>query len=320
MPICKRKRATCSSASPERCGDADCPRALADRSARAEGISHLSVHQPKRFDSGSLPRGQRIALCIEYDGSPFSGWQAQPHLPNVSTVQQSVEVALSSIAAARVVVHCAGRTDTGVHATAQWVHFDAPAARSIKAWVVGTNAQLPSQVRVADGQAVPEGFHARHSARSRRYDYLIANSAVAPALMDRRALWVREALDVARMQAALQALLGERDFSAFRAASCQSRTPMRCMTEANARREGAWIRIRVEANAFLHHMVRNIVGSALAIGLGERGTDWLGELLEGRDRAAAAATAPAHGLYLTGVRYPDHYGLAAGRTPAFFPV
>jgi tRNA pseudouridine38-40 synthase len=280
----------------------------------------LPDQEPQRFSSSILNAGQRIALRVEYDGSPFSGWQAQPHLPNVSTVQQSLEAALARVAAARVVVHCAGRTDTGVHATAQWVHFDAPAARSLKAWIVGTNAQLPAQVRVVDGRPVPDDFHARHSARSRRYDYLIANTTVAPALMDRRGLWVREPLDAGRMHAAMQALLGERDFSAFRAAACQSRTPMRCLTEASARREGAWIRIRVEANAFLHHMVRNIVGSTLAVGLGERDGDWLAELLAGRDRTVAAATAPAHGLYLTGVRYPDHYGLAAPATPAFFPA
>ena len=280
----------------------------------------MPEREPQRFSSTPLTAGLRIALRVEYDGTPFSGWQAQPHLANVRTVQQSLEAALTAVAATPVVVHCAGRTDTGVHATAQWVHFDAPAARSMKAWVVGTNAQLPAQVRVVDGGVVPDDFHARHSAESRRYDYLIANTAVAPALMDRRALWVREPLDAERMHAAMQALLGERDFSAFRAAACQSRTPMRCMTEASAVRAGAWIRIRVEANAFLHHMVRNIVGSALAVGGGERGRDWLAELLAGRDRTVAAPTAPAHGLYLTGVRYPPHYGLAAPATPAFFPA
>lgn len=280
----------------------------------------MPAQQPKRFSTRPLSTGQRIALCVEYDGTPFSGWQAQARLPHISTVQQSLQAALAGIAAAPVVVHCAGRTDTGVHATAQWVHFDAPTARSIKAWVVGTNAQLPAQVRVTEGQAVAEDFHARHSARSRRYDYLIANTSVAPALMHGQALWVRETLDAPRMHAALQALLGERDFSAFRAAACQSRTPMRCLTEASARREGAWIRIRVEANAFLHHMVRNIVGSTLAIGLGEREEGWLAELLDGRDRTVAAATAPAHGLYLTGVRYPDRFALPAASTPAFFPA
>lgn len=274
----------------------------------------------QRFSSSTLTAGQRIALRVEYDGTSFSGWQAQPHLPNVSTVQQCLQAALAGVAAAPVVVHCAGRTDTGVHATAQWVHFDTPAARSLKAWIVGTNAHLPAQVRVVGGRPVPDEFHARHSARARRYDYLIANTAVAPALMDRRALWVREPLDAARMHAALQALTGERDFSAFRAAACQSRTPMRCLTEASALREGEWIRIRVEANAFLHHMVRNIVGSALAVGRGEQGRGWLAELLAGRDRTVAAATAPAHGLYLTGVRYADDYGLDAAITPAFFPA
>lgn len=262
-----------------------------------------------RFSADPLPVGQRIALRIEYAGTGFSGWQAQPQLPNVDTVQETLETALAAIAAFPVRVHCAGRTDTGVHATAQWVHFDAPVPRSLKAWIVGTNAQLPPTVRIGAGTAVPSDFHARHSARARQYDYLVANTATASALLADRALWVRGVLDHERMHRALQYLLGEQDFSAFRAAACQSTTPMRYLAEASVVRCDAYLRIRLVANAFLHHMVRNIVGSLLAVGLHEEPEDWLSRLLAGRDRTRAAPTAPPHGLYLSEVRYPATFSL-----------
>jgi tRNA pseudouridine38-40 synthase len=269
------------------------------------------------FPTAALPAGQRIALRVEYDGAPYAGWQAQPHLDNVRTVQGEVEAALEKVAAAPVRVHCAGRTDAGVHALAQWVHFSAPAERGLKAWVVGGNAQLPPAVRIADAALVAGTFHARHSALARRYDYLIANSATAPALLAGRALWVRDPLDVERMHASLQALLGERDFSAFRAAACQSRTPMRYLESAAVARRGDFLQVRLVANAFLHHMVRNIVGSLVAVGSGARPVDWLQTLLAGRDRRLAAATAPPQGLYLTGVRYPAEFGLREPKMPPF---
>ena len=280
----------------------------------------MAERPPGHFSTRPLAPGQRIALRIEYDGSSYSGWQAQPHLPHVSTVQATLEAALAVIAAGPVRVHCAGRTDTGVHATAQWVHFDQPVERSIKSWIVGGNAQLPPEVRIADGVPVSMDFHARHSASARRYDYVIANTPTAPALWARRALWVRDPLDGERMHRALQELLGERDFSAFRAASCQSRTPMRYMESALVQRHGAYLQLRLVANAFLHHMVRNIVGSALEVGLGRQPESWLGELLAGRDRTRAAATAGPQGLYLTGVRYPDSFAIEEGVDLPFFPA
>lgn len=273
---------------------------------------------PSPFSSHALPVGQRLALRIEYDGSAFAGWQAQPHLDNAQTVQSSVERALAAIAACPVRIHCAGRTDSGVHASAQWVHFDTPVPRGLKAWVVGGNAKLPDTVRIADARAVGGDFHARHSAMARRYDYLIANTPVAPALLHNRVLWVRDELNVAPMHAAVQALLGERDFSAFRAAACQSRSPMRFMEQARVTREGAYVRITLVANAFLHHMVRNIVGSTLKIGLGQQAPHWLAELLEAKDRTLAAATAPPQGLYLSGVRYPPRHGIPDAPLPIFF--
>ena len=275
---------------------------------------------PRRFPSEALPPDQRLALRIEYDGTRYCGWQAQPHLPEIDTVQEQLEAALGAVAAVPVRVHCAGRTDTGVHATAQWVHFDTPVVRSIKSWVVGGNAQLPAALRIADAITVSPDFHARHSARSRRYDYLIANAAVAPALLAGRVLWVRDPLDADRMHRALQALLGERDFSAFRAAACQSTTPMRFLSAASVTRRDAYLRVRLEANAFLHHMVRNIVGSLVEIGLGRQEETWLGALLESRDRRLAAATAPPDGLYLTGVTYDPVFSIPTDPTPAFFPA
>jgi len=280
----------------------------------------LAEGPARGFSATPLPAGQRVALRIEYDGSAYSGWQAQPQLPDVVTVQQELEAALGAIAAAPLRVHCAGRTDTGVHATAQWVHFDAPTRRSLKAWIVGANARLPASVRIADGVAVPAGFHARHSAVARRYDYLIANTRTAPALLAQRVLWVRDSLDHQRMHEALQALLGERDFTSFRAASCQSRTPMRFLAEASVQRRGEYLRLRLVANAFLHHMVRNLVGSALRVGRGEADTGWLAALLSQRDRRLAAATAPPDGLYLTGVDYAPDFDIPAAPTPAFFPA
>lgn len=271
------------------------------------------------FSSSVMPSGQRIALRIEYDGTPFCGWQAQPQLSTVRTVQEDLESALSVIAGMQVRVHCAGRTDTGVHAVAQWVHFDAPVARGLKDWVLGGNAQLVPAIRIADAHPVSSDFHARHSAQSRVYDYLIANTPTAPALLDRRMLWVRNTLEADAMHLALQALLGERDFTAFRAASCQSTTPMRYVSSASVRRQGDCLRLTLEANAFLHHMVRNIVGSVLEIGVGSRSTDWLGTLLEGKDRTLAGATAKAHGLYLSEVRYPAEFAIPSAPVPMFFP-
>lgn len=255
-----------------------------------------------------LPAGGRIACRIEYDGSAYNGWQAQPH-PGARTVQQQLEAALAAVAARPVRVHCAGRTDTGVHGHCQIVHFDAPVARPPKAWVLGSNASLPADVRVHWAVPVPVVFHARFSALSRRYRYLIANTAVRPPLFSTQLTWYRRPLNVEWMHTAAQALLGEQDFSAFRAAACQSATPMRNVHAVRVFRLGELVVVDIEANAFLHHMVRNIVGSLLAVGSGRENCDWIAQLLQGRDRTLAADTAPPNGLYLADVAYAPTFSL-----------
>lgn len=243
---------------------------------------------------------------MEYDGSAYSGWQSQS---GVDTVQDSLEKALSRVANQALRVHCAGRTDTGVHAAAQWVHFLSPCERGSSAWVRGGNAYLPEDIRVLHAVTVPADFHARHSALARHYRYVIANIPVGSALYRDRTTWVREPLDVARMHEAAQVLLGEQDFSAFRAASCQSRTAMRCVHRVSVQRSGSLVAIDISANAFLHHMVRNIAGTLIAVGAGRHDIGWVGELLRARDRTRAAATAGPQGLYLTGVTYPARFKL-----------
>ena len=263
------------------------------------------------FSPDPLPPGSRVACCIEYNGHHFSGWQAQPHL-DVATVQESLEQALSTIAARPVRVHCAGRTDAGVHGIGQIVHFDDPVGRSCKAWVLGSNASLPRSVRVHWAQQVPAEFHARFSAEARSYRYIVCNTTIRPALMEGLVTWYRAPLDACRMHEAAQALLGEQDFSAFRAASCQSSTARRNVHNIDVVRKGDYVTVDITANAFLHHMVRNIVGSLLAIGSDRQPVEWLSTLLAGRDRSLAADTAPADGLYLSSVRYPPAFGLPEG--------
>ncbi|WP_297527081.1 tRNA pseudouridine(38-40) synthase TruA [Thiohalobacter sp.] len=257
----------------------------------------------------------RIALGIEYDGSAFNGWQSQPHAPSV---QDAVEAALSRVADHRVRVVCAGRTDTGVHATAQVVHFDTHAVRERHAWVLGGNANLPDTVSILWAREVADDFHARFSARTRSYRYVILRRAARPALLARRVSWVHKALDVAPMQAAARHLLGEHDFSAFRALACQAKHPVRTIHRLELSEAGPFIHLDIEANAFLHHMVRNIAGTLMAVGSGERSPDWVAEVLAARDRALAGITAPPDGLYLVGVRYPQAFGLpGSGWLPAF---
>lgn len=245
---------------------------------------------------------------MEYDGSRYSGWQIQPHR-SVHTVQATLEAALSGVADAAVKVSCAGRTDTGVHGHGQVIHFDAPSERSAKAWVLGTNSSLPADVRVHWAVGVPADFHARFSALARRYRYVIADTPVRPALLGGQVSWQRRALDHRLMHEAAQSLLGERDFSAFRAATCQSSGPMRNVHSLDVSRRGDLVIIDIKANAFLHHMVRNIAGSLMAVGLGRQPPEWIGQLLAGRDRGVAADTAPAAGLYLVEVEYPSRYDL-----------
>jgi len=260
------------------------------------------------FSTEPVPVGTRIACRVEYNGGQYCGWQAQPDKP-VATVQGALESALASVAAAKVSVLCAGRTDTGVHGHAQIVHFDAVAERSSKAWVIGGNANLPRDIRLHWAVPVSSDFHARFSATFRSYRYIISNTAVRPALLHDRVAWHRPALDAEKMQRAGQVLLGEQDFSAFRSAACQSSSSMRNVHRVDIVRCGNWVVIEVCANAFLHHMVRNLVGSLLAIGDGRQPVDWLAEVLRGRDRTRAGETAPACGLYLAEVGYGQDFGL-----------
>ncbi|MGH8175959.1 MAG: tRNA pseudouridine(38-40) synthase TruA [Steroidobacter sp.] len=244
----------------------------------------------------------RIALGLEYDGSAFSGWQSQAHARGVQSV---VEAALSSVADHDVAVTAAGRTDAGVHAAMQVVHFDTHASRTERAWMLGANANLPVQVSALWAREMPEAFHARYSAIARRYRYIILNRGPRPALAARRVCWIRDPLDASLMHSAAQLFVGEHDFSSFRAAECQARTPLRNLHEIDVVRRDELVVLSVTANAFLHHMVRNIAGVLIAIGTGERPVEWAAEVLAARDRSKAGVTAQPGGLYLQGIRYAE---------------
>lgn len=249
----------------------------------------------------------RIALGIEYDGSEFCGWQLQKDA--VRTVQGAVENALGKVANHEVRVTCAGRTDTGVHATEQVIHFDTAAVRDERAWVYGSNANLPKDVVVLWAKPVTEDFHARFSAERRAYRYVIFTREVRPTFLAYRVTWHYRPLDIERMQAAGKQLLGEHDFSSYRAVACQAKSPVRTLHKLDISRQGPFIFIDIEANAFLHHMVRNIAGVLMAIGEGEKPVDWSREVLEAKDRTLGGVTAPPYGLYLTKVGYPEKYAI-----------
>jgi tRNA pseudouridine38-40 synthase len=250
----------------------------------------------------------RFALGVEYDGSDFSGWESQPRR---RTVQSTLETALACVADGPVATVCAGRTDAGVHAIAQVVHFDSVAKRAPHEWVMGTNSNLPGDVSVRWANPVAEPFHARYSAVCRYYRYVILNRRQRPALLRRRAAWERSPLQVAAMRAAAAYLLGEQDFSSFRAAGCQAKSAVRKVVGLEVHRRGDLVFIDIAANAFLQHMVRNVAGVLIEIGKGKREPAWAKELLEARDRTRAAATAPAQGLYLSRIDYPPEHGLPA---------
>lgn len=250
----------------------------------------------------------RVALGIEYDGTGFFGWQRLAHGPSV---QAEVEAALSFVADHSIEVTCAGRTDAGVHARCQVVHFDTTAERDSRGWVLGTTSRLPPRVAALWAQPVPEDFSARFSARARRYCYRILNRAIRPALEARFVAWERMPLDAAAMHVAAQALLGEHDFSSFRAVSCQARHARRCVNAISVRRDGEHVIVEIEANAFLHHMVRNIVGSLLEVGRGQRPGAWIAEVLAARNRDVAGVTATPQGLTFIGPRYPPQWQLPA---------
>lgn len=248
----------------------------------------------------------RYALGIEYDGSRYYGWQRQQE---VASIQECLEKALSKVANEPVNVFCAGRTDAGVHATGQVVHFETQAARKEVAWTMGVNANLPVDIAVRWVKQVDEGFHARFSATARRYRYVIFNHRYRPAILGRGITHFHLPLDAERMHRAGQSLLGENDFTSFRAVQCQSKSPWRDVKHLSVSRSGQYIIVDIKANAFVHHMVRNIVGSLLEVGCGNQQEQWIAELLEAKDRTLAAATAKAEGLYLVAVDYPVEFNL-----------
>lgn len=246
----------------------------------------------------------RIALGVEYDGSQFFGWQAQEQL---ITIQGSLEKALSKIADHPVKVYCAGRTDAGVHATGQVVHFETTVTRNLRAWTLGTNTHLPPTIAVRWVKIVDDEFHARFSALARRYRYIIFNHSLRSAILASRVTWFYHPLNVDRMRQAACHIIGEHDFTSFRSAQCESSTPMRNVQELTISRQRDYVIVDIQANAFLHHMVRNIVGVLLQIGSGWKEPDWMLKVLESKDRRVAAETASAHGLYLNKVLYPIKY-------------
>lgn len=255
----------------------------------------------------TLPTGlNRVAAMVQYDGSEFCGWQRQIHSPGV---QQAVETALSSVANEALTVVCAGRTDTGVHATNQVIHFDTCAQRTARNWIRGANANLPDAIRLHWAQTVPDQFHARFSAVARTYRYLIINTPQAPAIMRNYLSWERVPLDVEAMSSGARAFLGEQDFSSVRGANCQAPSPRREVKDIRFFRNGQVITMEITANAFLLHMVRNIAGVLMAVGRGEREPAWVAELLSRRDRRCGEITAPPGGLYLVSVVYPEHFGV-----------
>lgn len=263
-----------------------------------------------------LPEGKtlKLALGIEYDGSRYYGWQRQNE---VRSVQEKLEKALSKVADHPVVVFCAGRTDAGVHGTGQVVHFETTSPRADAAWTLGVNANLPDDIAVRWVKAVPDEFHARFSATARRYRYVIYNHRLRPAILGNGITHYYHPLDAEKMQRAGQALIGENDFTSFRAVQCQSRTPWRNVMHLKVTRHGPYVVVDIKANAFVHHMVRNIVGSLMEIGTGNQPEEWMATLLTAKDRKLAAATAKAEGLYLVAVDYPSHFALPQ---PALGPL
>ncbi|GAA5218952.1 tRNA pseudouridine(38-40) synthase TruA [Corallincola platygyrae] len=248
----------------------------------------------------------RLALGIEYDGSHYNGWQRQKHSLGI---QQVLEEAISSIANEPIELVCAGRTDAGVHATGQVVHFDTNAVRDMGAWTLGVNSKLPDDIAVVWGKEVSDQFHARFTAFARRYRYIIYNESLRPGILRRGVSHYHLPLDAELMHKAAQCLVGENDFTSFRAVHCQSNSPMRNLHHITVERRGSYIFVDVKANAFLHHMVRNIVGSLIVVGEGEEPWTWMEHVLHLKDRCQAGATAKPNGLYLVDVSYPDDYTL-----------
>lgn len=248
----------------------------------------------------------RIAVGLEYDGASFAGWQSQP---KGNTVQDVLQHAMTQVACTPVQVVCAGRTDAGVHALGQVIHFDVDIDRPLTAWVRGVNAHLPPAVAVRWAVPVADDFHARFSARSRAYRYVLLNRSSRPGLLAGKVGWCHRPLDITAMRAAAASLIGAHDFSSFRAAECQARSPVKTLHSFMIEQSGDLIAFDCRANAFLHHMVRNLVGALVTVGLGRHPVPWLAELLAARDRRLGAPTFSPAGLYLVGVEYDAHWGL-----------
>ena len=249
---------------------------------------------------------KRIAMGVEYDGSAFYGWQMQD---SVRTVQQCVETAIAKVADHPVRIHCAGRTDTGVHALNQVIHFETDTLREANSWVRGTNANLPKDVAIVWVRTVSDEFHARFSAVRRRYRYVIFNRSIRPTFLYNRVSWDYRPLDIKKMQQAAAVLVGEHNFNSFRAQACQAKSPVRTIYELNIKRKDDMILIDLEANGFLHHMVRNIAGVLMTIGAGEMSIEWAQQVLDAQDRTAGGKTAPPYGLYFVDVIYPEIFDL-----------
>lgn len=256
----------------------------------------------------------RIALGIEYDGSQYHGWQKQP---NLTTLQETLETALGTIAQESIEVVCAGRTDTGVHAISQVIHFDTFVERNMRAWTLGTNAHLPQDMCVRWAKKIAPDFHARFSAVSRTYCYVIYDQPIRPALFRRNVTWQYRPLNHEKMAEAATCFIGEHDFSSFRSSECQSMSPMRNITELTISRHEHCIKIHITANAFLHHMVRNIAGVLMAIGHGRQKITWAKEVLEAKCRRLGGETAPPYGLYLIDVEYPEAHQIPKSNTIFF---
>lgn len=257
----------------------------------------------------------KYAACIEYEGTEYCGWQ---RLKDSPSVQEEVEKALSRVANHQVDLTCAGRTDSGVHGIGQVVHFESDSDRSEKAWRMGCNTNLPDNIALRWIMPIDDSFHARFSANSRRYRYIILNHQIRPALLNNKVCWFRDPLDEDLMQNAATRLLGENDFSSFRASGCQAKHAMRELQGIQITREGHYVYVDIVANAFLHHMVRNIVGSLFEVGTARQKPEWFSELLEVKDRTQAGITAPACGLYFVSVDYPEEFSLPEKAVPPYF--
>ena len=267
----------------------------------------MSSPQPKNNTAGNEMITGRVALCLSYNGSNYHGWQSQKS--GLPTVQKYIQEALSVVANHPVEVVCAGRTDKGVHGAHQVVHFDTESERSARSWVFGCNSNLPKDISVSWVGAVDSEFHARFSATGRRYNYVICNYPVRPAIFHNELTWCHDRLDEGLMNEAAQCLVGRHDFSSFRAVGCQSKSPFRVIEYVSVKRYGNVLVVDIKGNAFLHHMVRNIAGVLMDIGNMRQPVSWCSDVLQARDRTKGGVTASPKGLFLTHVDYPDKFGV-----------